>query len=104
MADSDAVNKVQESVANLHLDEATGERVSKSELKKRQKQREVEKKKAEKAAAASAKAPAAKKKNAEDEESELTPNVRISYLRFIYIGLAGKRKLTVLFFGGIAIL
>lgn len=39
-----------ENAPNLHLDEVTGEKVSKSELKKRQKQREVEKKKAEKAA------------------------------------------------------
>lgn len=30
-----------ENAPNLHLDEVTGERVSKSELKKRQKQREV---------------------------------------------------------------
>lgn len=30
-----------ENTPNLHLDEVTGERVSKSELKKRQKQREV---------------------------------------------------------------
>ena len=78
MADADAVKQAQEAVANLHLDEVTGERVSKSELKKRQKMREVEKKKAEKAAAAAAKAPAgaAKKKSAEEDESELTPNVR----------------------------
>ena len=30
-----------ETAPNLHLDEVTGEKVSKSELKKRQKQREV---------------------------------------------------------------
>lgn len=84
MADADAVKQTQEAVANLHLDEVTGERVSKSELKKRQKVREIEKKKAEKAAAAAAKAPAGaakkKEKSAEEDESELTPNVsRVFY-------------------------
>jgi lysyl-tRNA synthetase, class II len=62
-----------EQVANLHLDEVTGERVSKSELKKRQKARERDAKKAEKAAAAPPK-PAAPKKSAEEDEKELTPN------------------------------
>ncbi|KAF2229091.1 lysyl-tRNA synthetase [Viridothelium virens] len=57
---------------NLHLDEETGERVSKSELKKRQKQRQLDAKRAEKAAAASPKTP--KAGNAEDEEKDLTPN------------------------------
>lgn len=61
-------------LANLHLDDVTGEKVSKSELKKRQKQRETERKKAEKAAAAPAKQPA-KKKEGEIDESELNPNV-----------------------------
>ncbi|KAL1621965.1 lysyl-tRNA synthetase [Neofusicoccum ribis] len=56
--------------ANLLLDEVTGERVSKTELKRRQKQREKEAKKAEKAAAAP---PKPKKEKAEAEE-ELTPN------------------------------
>ncbi|OTB03680.1 hypothetical protein M426DRAFT_12394 [Hypoxylon sp. CI-4A] len=59
-------------VANLHLDEVTGEKVSKSELKKRQKQRERDAKKQEKAAAAPPKP--AKKTNAEADEKELTPN------------------------------
>ena len=59
---------------NLHLDEATGERVSKTELKKRMKHREVEKRRAEKAAQSTSKPPV--KKSAEDEESNLTPNVR----------------------------
>lgn len=50
--------------------------VSKSEYKKRQKQREQEKKKAAKATTQpTEKAP--KKVSAEDEEAELTPNVRI---------------------------
>lgn len=61
-------------VANLHLDEVTGERVSKSELKKRQKQRDNERKKAEKAAAAPAK-PVKEKKEGEIDESNLNPNV-----------------------------
>lgn len=60
-------------VGNLHLDEDTGERVSKSELKKRQKQRDNEKRKRDKAAAAPPKAE--RKVSAEEEESNLTPNV-----------------------------
>lgn len=61
-------------VANLHLDEVTGERVSKSELKKRQKQRDTERKKAEKAAAAPAK-PTKAKKEGQVDETDLSPNV-----------------------------
>ncbi len=64
-----------EGVANLHLDEVTGERVSKSELKKRQKQRQKDEEKAKKAAAAPPKPAAAKKSNAEADEKELNPNV-----------------------------
>lgn len=64
-------------VANLHLDEVTGERVSKSELKKRQKQRDNERKKAGKAAAAPPK-PVKEKKEGEIDESNLNPNVCIS--------------------------
>jgi len=71
MADSEA--PPTEQVANLHLDEVTGEKVSKSELKKRQKQRERDAKKADKAAAAPPKA--AKKSSDEADEKELTPNV-----------------------------
>ncbi|MCJ1484800.1 lysyl-tRNA synthetase [Schaereria dolodes] len=59
-------------LANLHLDEATGEKVSKSELKKRQKQRANEGKKKEKAAAAPPRAE--KHISAEEEENNLTPN------------------------------
>ncbi|KAK7517648.1 lysyl-tRNA synthetase [Phyllosticta citriasiana] len=59
---------------NLLLDEVTGERVSKTELKRRQKQREKDAKKAEKAAAAPPKAQKEKKSSAEDDEKELTPN------------------------------
>lgn len=64
-----------ESVAKMHLDEVTGEMISKSELKKRQKsrQKEAEKKEKEAARAASGK-PAPKPKSAEDSEKELTPN------------------------------
>lgn len=60
--------------ANLHLDEVTGEKVSKSELKKRQKARETEKKKAEKAAAAPPKTEKKKTVSMEDNEAELNPN------------------------------
>ena len=84
-------------MANLHLDEVTGERVrfvfppatklvshnnerslySKSELKKRIKEREKEEKKASKQAALpSGQAQTAKKTAAEDGEADLTPNVR----------------------------
>ena len=82
-------------LANLHLDEVTGERVrsvsvryhslgsdrrliSKSELKKRQKQRQLEEKKREKAAAAP---PTAAKKSAEELENDLTPNVKLTHRR-----------------------
>jgi lysyl-tRNA synthetase, class II len=62
--------------ANLHLDELTGEKVSKSELKKRQKLREQDKKKAAKAAAAPPKAEAKKKVGSDEmDESNLNPNV-----------------------------
>ncbi|KAL8781026.1 MAG: hypothetical protein Q9213_006203 [Squamulea squamosa] len=61
-------------LANLHLDEVTGEKVSKSELKKRQKQRTQEEKKREKAAAAPPKPKQEKNVSAEEEESQLTPN------------------------------
>lgn len=59
-------------VANLHLDSVTGEKVSKSELKKRNKQREQDEKKAAKAAAAPPKVQ--KHTSAEEEENNLTPN------------------------------
>ncbi|SPO04942.1 probable lysine-tRNA ligase [Cephalotrichum gorgonifer] len=67
-----------EQLANLQLDEVTGERVSKTELKKRIKARQREAEKAKKAAAAPA--PAASKKkpaadaSAEQAEKDLTPN------------------------------
>ena len=69
-----------EQVANLQLDEVTGEMVSKTELKKRIKARQREAEKAKKAANAPAQ-PAAKKQasagaaaSAEAAEKELTPN------------------------------
>lgn len=74
MADSNPVQEAEASMANLLLDEVTGEKVSKSELKRRQKQREKDAKKKEKVAAAPPKAE--KKVSAEEEEANLTPNVR----------------------------
>ena len=61
---------------NLLLDEVTGEKVSKTELKKRQKQREKEAKKAEKESTKQA-PPQPKRKAAsqEEEEGKLNPNV-----------------------------
>ncbi|KAJ9498818.1 lysyl-tRNA synthetase [Exophiala xenobiotica] len=70
---ADANTSLAQDTANLHLDEVTGERVSKSELKKRQKQRQAEEKKKEKAAAAPPK-PEKKAANAEMDESNLNPN------------------------------
>lgn len=74
MTDSTAVKEAEASMANLLLDEVTGEKVSKTELKKRQKQREKEARKKEKDAAAPPKPE--KKVSAEEEEANLTPNVR----------------------------
>ncbi|OAP65203.1 lysine-tRNA ligase [Fonsecaea erecta] len=73
---ADATESVTQDTANLHLDEVTGERVSKSELKKRQKQRQLEEKKKEKAAAAAAAPLQVEKKamKAELDESNLNPN------------------------------
>lgn len=68
-------------MANLLLDEVTGEKVSKTELKRRQKLREKEAKKKEKEAAAPPKA-AQKKVSAEEEEANLTPNVRYPLFLF----------------------
>lgn len=73
MADSGA-QEVAESVTNLHLDDVTGEKVSKTELKRRLKLRDQQEKRQQKAAAA-APAKAEKKRPAEDDESNLTPNV-----------------------------
>ena len=85
-----ADEQVSPQMANLHLDEPSGEMVryfyhrivsnpllnsrSKSELKKRQKQRELEEKKKAKAAAAPAKTEKTPT-SAEEQEADLTPNV-----------------------------
>ncbi len=82
MADSSSSAAPADQVQNLHLDDVTGERVSKTELKKRQKQRETEQKKAAKAANAPPKSE--KKASAEEEESNLTPNVRASMPQLVY--------------------
>lgn len=69
------VDAAAASVAKLHLDEVTGNMVSKTELKKLQKAREKEaakKEKAEKSGAAPA--GAQKPKSSEAAEKELTPN------------------------------
>ena len=76
MADSSSsAAPTAEQLQSLHLDEVTGERVSKSVLKKRQKQRAQEEKKKEKAASAPPKPAPEKKASAEDEENELSANV-----------------------------
>ncbi|KAI9158113.1 lysyl-tRNA synthetase [Paramyrothecium foliicola] len=67
-----ATNEVVTGVGKLHLDEVTGELISKTEYKRRVKQREKEAAKAEKAAAKPQ--DAAPKKNAEAAEKDLTPN------------------------------
>ncbi|KAB5543020.1 hypothetical protein GE09DRAFT_1225168 [Coniochaeta sp. 2T2.1] len=74
MADSTSAAPPTEELANLHLDEVTGERVSKTELKKRQKARQNEAKKAAKAAAAPPKPASSKPKAAGADEKDLNPN------------------------------
>ncbi|KAG7813680.1 hypothetical protein KL921_001226 [Ogataea angusta] len=69
---SDKVEEVTESLQKTYLDEATGEQVSKSELKKRQKLRALEAKKAEKAKKAAETAPKVTKKK--DDMANLNPN------------------------------
>lgn len=71
---ADTNTSLAQETANLHLDDVTGERVSKSELKKRQKQRQQEERKKEKAASAPPK-PEKKASSAEMDESNLNPNV-----------------------------
>lgn len=85
MTDSN-VKEVEASMANLLLDEVTGEKVSKTELKRRQKLREKEAKKKEKEAAAPPKV-AQKKVSAEEEEANLTPNVRYPSFLFFHFQL-----------------
>jgi lysyl-tRNA synthetase class 2 len=62
-----------EGADNLHTDPVTGEKISKSELKRRQKQREKDEKKKEKEASL----PARPKKEKKDDVEELNPNVRL---------------------------
>lgn len=56
---------------DLHTDPVTGEKISKSELKRRQKQREKDEKKKEKEASL----PARPKKEKKDDIEDLNPNV-----------------------------
>ncbi|KAG9238923.1 putative Lysyl-tRNA synthetase, cytoplasmic [Amylocarpus encephaloides] len=74
MADEASSSAPTEPMTNLHLDDVTGEQVSKSELKKRQKQRQKVVEKAKKEATAPPKPITAKKSNAEADEKELNPN------------------------------
>ena len=62
-----------EAMAKLFLDDVTGEKVSKTELKRRQKLYKKEEEKKAKEAAAPPKV--AKKSNAEADEKDLNPNV-----------------------------
>jgi lysyl-tRNA synthetase class 2 len=63
-----------EASKDLHTDPVTGEKISKSELKRRQKQREKDEKKKEKEAALPARP---KKEGKKDDVEELNPNVRV---------------------------
>jgi len=63
-----------ESADKTHTDPVTGEKISKSELKRRQKQREKDEKKKEKEAALPARP---KKEGKKDDVEELNPNVRV---------------------------
>ncbi|SCU99814.1 LAMI_0G01024g1_1 [Lachancea mirantina] len=71
MSSEETAKAVTEGVANLHLDDVTGEMVSKSELKKRIKQRQTEAKKAAKKATTQPK-PQSKKKD--DAFADLDPS------------------------------
>lgn len=69
---SESVNEVADQVAKTYLDDATGEQVSKTELKRRQKQRQLEAKRAEKAQKVAASAPKDAKKK--DALADVNPN------------------------------
>lgn len=71
MSQEEATKAAVDGVANLHLDDVTGEMVSKSELKKRIKQRQVEAKKAAKKAAGQPQPEPKKKKS--DLMADLSP-------------------------------
>lgn len=73
MADQQPPAAQPEAAENLHTDPVTGEKISKSELKRRQKQRERDEKKKEKEASL----PARPQKEKKDDVEELNPNVRI---------------------------
>lgn len=76
IANMSGVQDVTDEVKNLLLDEVTGERVSKTELKKRQKAREKDAKKAEREATRQAPPPPKKKAaSAEEDDAKLNPNV-----------------------------
>lgn len=72
-AAASAADKVAADVGKLHLDEVTGEMISKTELKKRQKKREKEAQKETKQGQQPAKPQKEQKEQAVDE-SQLTPN------------------------------
>ena len=69
-----------EAVAKLFIDEVTGEKVSKTELKRREKLRKKEEEKKAKEAVAPPKP--VKKTNAEADEKDLNPNVGIGKINF----------------------
>jgi lysyl-tRNA synthetase class 2 len=82
------VQEAEAAMANLLLDEVTGEKVSKTELKRRQKKREKDAEKEKKAAAAPPKAAKAEKQtSAEDDEANLSPNVSQSSCRRLLAGI-----------------
>lgn len=88
MAEPSGSGNIEEGVSKLLLDEVTGERVSKTELKRREKARAQAAKKAEKAAAAPQPAKKEKAVNEEEAEKELTPNVCILLaVEFVSINL-----------------
>lgn len=76
MADAPAVSEAAAAVAKLHLDDVTGEMVSKSELKKRQKARDKESQRKEKQAGKSETVGQSQTnfKDIEAKEKDLTPN------------------------------
>lgn len=64
-----------EQATNLHLDKVTGEKISKTELKRRQRQRERDAKKQERAGAVTAGSSTETPATFEPDEEELTSNV-----------------------------
>lgn len=76
MADNQqpAADQAADAISKLHLDDVTGEMISKTELKKRQKTRDKEAAKKQKDASKPAAAAPTSSKAAEAKEKELTPN------------------------------